>query len=261
MGLSEGKQHDGVSQYVRLASLLRHRIAIGTYPLGGQLPTITHLARELGMAVVSVRQAYGQLIKEGLIEVQRGKGTHVCALPPRVDARVSNVIDHPFKDDDTVRFIVKGISEEVALPPDLAGEFVGSVPYTWIRKVHIQGGVPFCYAEIYIRQGDFLRLPKGLETHRKIMPAILDLLGDACKTIYQRTTVQPADVPLCDTLEIPFASPVARMVRRLTSASGEVLYASEVWYRGDHYLSEVEFSVADLLLHPGLTEARLSLKK
>ena len=71
----------GVAQYQRLASLLRHRIAKGEYPLGALLPPITRLAEDLGVAVVSVRQAYELLSREGLIRSQRGVGTHVAALP------------------------------------------------------------------------------------------------------------------------------------------------------------------------------------
>ena len=71
----------GVAQYQRLASLLRHRIAKGEYPLGAQLPPITQLADDLGVAVITVRQAYELLSREGLIRSQRGVGTHVAALP------------------------------------------------------------------------------------------------------------------------------------------------------------------------------------
>ncbi|WP_434034007.1 GntR family transcriptional regulator [Cupriavidus sp. a3] len=45
------------------------------------LPPITQLAADLGVAVVTVRQAYELLSKEGLIRSQRGIGTRVAALP------------------------------------------------------------------------------------------------------------------------------------------------------------------------------------
>jgi GntR family transcriptional regulator len=44
-------------------------------------------------------------------------------------------------------------------------------------------------------------------------------------------TVMPADFPLCDMLKIPFASPVAKMSRRLVDGKGNVLYAGVTWYR------------------------------
>ena len=44
-------------------------------------------------------------------------------------------------------------------------------------------------------------------------------------------TVMPADFPLCDMLKIPFASPIAKMSRRLVDAKGNVLYAGVTWYR------------------------------
>ena len=59
VGQPELRAERGVAQYHRLASLLRHRIASGEYPLGAQLPPITQLAEDLGVAVVTVAQHLG----------------------------------------------------------------------------------------------------------------------------------------------------------------------------------------------------------
>ena len=67
-------------------------------------------------------------------------------------------------------------------------------------------------------------------------------------------TVMPADFPLCDMLKIPFASPVAKMTRRLVDGKGNVLYAGVTWYRGDRYVSDVDIPVSALKAAPGITE-------
>jgi GntR family transcriptional regulator len=59
------------------------------------LPPITQLADDLGVAVVTVRQAYELLAKEGLIRSQRGVGTHVAALPAAV-GDLELAINDPF---------------------------------------------------------------------------------------------------------------------------------------------------------------------
>ena len=42
-------------------------------------------------------------------------------------------------------------------------------------------------------------------------------------------------------LKIPFASPVAKMSRRLVDGKGNVLYAGVTWYQGDRYVSRSTF--------------------
>ena len=64
----------------------------------------------------------------------------------------------------------------------------------------------------------------------------------------------PADFPLCDMLKIQFASPVAKMSRRLVDDIGNVLYAGLTWYRGDRYVSEIDIPVSALKTMPEITE-------
>ena len=100
----------------------------------------------------------------------------------------------------------------------------------------------------------FESLPRDIARKRKLLAAVLDKLGPRCKSVRQRMTVMPADFPLCDMLKIPFASPVARMSRRLVDGKGNVLYAGATWYRGDRYVSEIDFPVSALKAVPGITE-------
>jgi len=55
-------------------------------------------------------------------------------------------------------------------------------------------------------------------------------------------------------LKVPFASPVAKMSRLLVDGKHNVLYAGITWYRGDRYVSEIDFPVSVLKTLPGITE-------
>jgi GntR family transcriptional regulator len=244
----------GVAQYQRLASLLRHRIANGEYPLGTQLPPITQMAGDLGVAVVSVRQAYELLSNEGLIRSQRGVGTHVAAVPAAV-GDLELAINDPFAAPQALAFQILEIRRRAAVPQDLLGpEDRPADDNVCVRKLHTYSGEPFCYAEIYVPTSVFETLPRDTARKRKLLAAVLDELGARCRRVRQRMTVMPADFPLCDMLKIPFASPVAKMSRRLLDGKGHVLYAGVTWYRGDRYVSEIDIPVSALKAAPGLTE-------
>ena len=251
---TELRAERGVAQYQRLASLLRHRIAKGEYPLGSQLPAITQLADDLGVAVVSVRQAYELLSSEGLIRSQRGVGTHVAALPAAT-GEIELAINDVFAAPQELAFEILEIGRRTQVPQDLLGpEDRATGDYVCVRKLHTYSGEPFCYVEVYMPAAVFESLPRDVAKKRKLLAAVLDTLGARCKHVRQRMTVMPADFPVCDMLKIPFASPVAKMSRRLLDGKGNVLYAGLTWYRGDRFVSEIDFPVSALKTMPGITE-------
>lgn len=65
---------------MQLATLLRRRIADGTYAPGYAVPSETHLSAEHRVGVSTVRRAMALLRAEGLVEVRAGYGTQV-AIP------------------------------------------------------------------------------------------------------------------------------------------------------------------------------------
>ena len=251
---SELRAERGVAQYQRLASLLRHRIAKGEYPLDTQLPPITQLAEDLGVAVITVRQAYELLSQEGLIRSQRGVGTHVAALPAST-GDLEQVINNPFVAPEALAFEILEIGHRTQLPKELLGPDDQSArEYVFVRKLHTYSGEPFCYAEIYVPTPVFESLPKDIAIKRKLLAVVLDELGGRCKRLRQRVTVLPADFPVCEMLKIPFASPIAKMSRLLVDSKGHVLYAGLTWYRGDRYVSEIDIPASTLKTALGLTE-------
>jgi DNA-binding GntR family transcriptional regulator len=66
--------------YMAIADVLAARIADGTYPAEGRLPSEPELVAEFGAARDTVRQAIRELRVRGLVETVSGKGTYV--LPP-----------------------------------------------------------------------------------------------------------------------------------------------------------------------------------
>ena len=61
--------------YLQLARLLRERIVSGD--IVSQLPSITELTEQTGLAVGTVRRAIRVLIDDGLVHTVPGRGTYV----------------------------------------------------------------------------------------------------------------------------------------------------------------------------------------
>ena len=67
----------GGREYDRVAAELRARIADGTYPLNGRLPTQRELAKELKVSRDTLQRALRDLKNERWIESRQGSGSRV----------------------------------------------------------------------------------------------------------------------------------------------------------------------------------------
>jgi GntR family transcriptional regulator len=80
-------QTDGRPMYLQIIEQIRQRIAVGDWPAGEQLPSIRQLATDVGVSVITVKRAYFELEREGVIVTQHGKGS-VVANGADVGARI-----------------------------------------------------------------------------------------------------------------------------------------------------------------------------
>ncbi|MDX3235639.1 winged helix-turn-helix domain-containing protein [Streptomyces sp. ME03-5709C] len=62
-------------------ALMEERIADGTYPPGGRLPSLMELQQEFGIAVATGQKVLRQLRDDGLAVMYPGLGTFVTELP------------------------------------------------------------------------------------------------------------------------------------------------------------------------------------
>ncbi|SNT57697.1 GntR family transcriptional regulator [Streptosporangium subroseum] len=68
-----------VPPFEQLRAQLARQIQDRTLAVGSRLPTIRHLAADLGLAVNTVGRAYRELEEAGLIETRRRAGSFVSA--------------------------------------------------------------------------------------------------------------------------------------------------------------------------------------
>ena len=74
-------QSDKRPMYLQIMDQMRQRIAVGDWKEGQAIPSIRQLAVDLQVSVITVKRAYLELEREGVIVTQQGKGSHVASTP------------------------------------------------------------------------------------------------------------------------------------------------------------------------------------
>ena len=67
--------------YLQIMDQIKRRIAVGDWTEGQLIPSIRQLAADLQVSVITVKRAYLELEREGVIVTQQGKGSHVASKP------------------------------------------------------------------------------------------------------------------------------------------------------------------------------------
>ena len=72
---------DGRPMYLQIMEQIKQRVAVGDWGRGEELPSIRQLAVALRVSVITVKRAYLELEREGVIVTQHGKGSTIAAEP------------------------------------------------------------------------------------------------------------------------------------------------------------------------------------
>src|ERR1700679_652937 len=74
-------QSDKRPMYLQIMEQIKQRIAVGDWAEGQPIPSIRQLAVDLQVSVITVKRAYLELEREGVIVTQQGKGSLVASSP------------------------------------------------------------------------------------------------------------------------------------------------------------------------------------
>ena len=75
------KRDDPRPAYRRIADEVQRQVAVGVLKTGDPLPPSRQLAGELKLNTNTIQHAYRTLVQEGTIEMRKGLGAFVAAVP------------------------------------------------------------------------------------------------------------------------------------------------------------------------------------
>jgi GntR family transcriptional regulator len=80
-------QADGRPMYLQIMEQVKRKVAVGDWQPGQTIPSIRQLAADIRVSVITVKRAYLELEREGVIVTQHGKGS-VVAQGAEVTSRI-----------------------------------------------------------------------------------------------------------------------------------------------------------------------------
>lgn len=95
-------QADRRPMYLQIMEQIKQRIAIGDWEAGEKLPSIRELAVTLRVSVITIKRAYLELEREGVIVTRHGRGSFVAVDGADLGTRL-----HEKKLDDHLEEAVK----------------------------------------------------------------------------------------------------------------------------------------------------------
>jgi GntR family transcriptional regulator len=67
--------------YLQVIEQVKRRVAVGDLMPGSELPSIRQLASDLKISVITIKRAYLELERDGIIVTRQGKGSVVAERP------------------------------------------------------------------------------------------------------------------------------------------------------------------------------------
>lgn len=71
-------QTDSRPMYLQIMAQIKQRVMIGDWQGGFHLPSIREMAAATGVSVITVKRAYSELEREGVIYTQQGRGSFIA---------------------------------------------------------------------------------------------------------------------------------------------------------------------------------------
>ena len=89
-------RHSSIPLYAQLRELIVERIQDEVYKQGERIPSEMTFCEELGLSRPTVRQAIAELVSDGILEIQKGRGTFVAVEPDRLSIPHFNALTFSF---------------------------------------------------------------------------------------------------------------------------------------------------------------------
>ena len=246
---SELRSSSPLPLYVRVASVLRERIAAGEWQPGTQIPTIDELRAHYQVAEITLRQAIRILTEEGLLSSHRGKGTFVLDQPLAVteSALIDTALEQFSELDSSHRIHIIKRERNTAAPVWDWRYGTSAQAYVRITKRHLDAhGAPYAFFIMHVEAKLYARLPAGGDKRDKIIRLIREHGKVKLSSGREKLTIGVAEVTEAEQLRCPPGLPVARLRRIFLDNNGAALFFGSITYRGDRLVLERNFTSESL---------------
>ena len=235
--------------YARLKALVHDAIAAGELKQGDSVPSERDVAELLDVSRVTVRKAFSELVRDGVLVQKRGSGTYVSGPQRRIEQPLSRLTS--FSDDMKLRGLrtdADWLDRSSGYPTPEEAMKLSISPGEQVSRFHRlrrADGVPLAI-ELAVIPHRFLPEPELVVLS---LYGALEARGFRPVRALQRLHATALSAAEAKLLDLPSGSPALFIERLSYLADGRIVEYTRSHYRGDSY----DF-VAELTLAP---EARI----
>jgi GntR family transcriptional regulator len=223
-------------RYAQVEDVLAASMADGTFPPGSRLPSEDRLAERFAVSRTTIRTTIDHLVRRGLVEIRRGKGTFVTR--PKLTQELTELTG--FVEDmqalghhATARVLdqqllaaTDAVARQLELPP--------GTPVVRIQRVRLADDIPLSFDETYLPRA----LGAKVLTDNLALEPIFALLEQKYDTplveAEYRLEAVSASLEVAHALEIDPGSPIFLIERTSYSGGHRPVDYEKLYYRGDH---------------------------
>lgn len=221
--------------YAQVESVIIGRISNGSLPPGTRLPSEDELIQEHAVSRTTIRAAIQSLVQQGLVEIQRGKGTFVTQ--PKITQELTELTGFVEDMQALGRHATAKVLDRKIVPANQAVArklaLAQGAPVVRIQRVRLADATPLSFDETYLPKhlGEKVMADK-LETE-----PIFSLLEQKYRTplveAEYRLEAICADATVATALGIKLGSPIFLIERTSYSIGHRPVDYEKLHYRGD----------------------------
>lgn len=226
-----------VPLYTQIKDILRDRILEGVYKSHEQMPSESELMKVFKVSRITVRQALGDLQKEGLIFKVQGKGSYVSK--PKAFQNLARLQGFG---EAMATMGYETYSRVIGSQSVPAGSVVGArlnvaadEMVVEIRRVRFLNREPISVDVSYLPQAVGERLLREDLAHRDVFLILENDFGLPLGQAELQIEAMLADEALARLLKVVEGAPILRIERLTFTAEGKPLDFEYLYYRGDAF--------------------------
>jgi GntR family transcriptional regulator len=232
--------NSSVPFFIQIAETMKRRILSGQYNPGKQPFTGEELEREFHTSNITIRKAMEKLKKDGFVERRRGLGTTVSRIDPEpLGFELSNSFRKLIESIQKLNTQVKVLEITKTISSKYIQNLLslGHEQEIWrLKRIRIYKGLRISYYTYYADPSYCADISEKDAEKEDILNTMEQAVGIKIHKVSQTLRSVAADLDLSSALEIPFGAPVFFNECTYQSISGEALFLSQSYFRGDMFV-------------------------
>ena len=229
------RSRDSKPLYLQIKDILKQKIINNEYAVGSTIPSENELEEIFGVSRMTIRQAVNELVNEGLLRKERGRGKGTVVLSSAIADKLSTVKSFTQKMHEQ-GFVLKNKQINVSLVP--ANETIATA--LRLSRIRMVNNDIIMYSISYVPQ--FLNLPLDAELYGSLYQ-LLATQNIQIAHAEEYIEAMLADEIISQSLEISVNDAVLKRTRISHDQYNRNIEYTTTYYRSDKYKYVVELTV------------------